>query len=356
MKDRIFKIAGLIVLFSSFTLGWFLFEYRIFLRTPLVVPVEGLVFTIEAGMSVKQLANKMERQGLLENSGYLVWLARWEGATQKIRAGEYQISPDTTPELLIQQLVQGKVNLYPFTIVEGWTFKQLMAAINEQDTFLHTLQTSSPEAVMSAIGWPDEHPEGRFYPETYHFPVGTSDRDFLLRSFLAMKDRLLEEWDHRAIDLPIKTPYEALILASIVEKETAQIDEYAKIAGVFVRRLEKNMRLQTDPTVIYGMGERYKGNIRSRDLKLDTLYNTYTRKGLPPTPIAMPGIKAIQAALHPAEGKELYFVAKGDGSHYFSETLEQHNRAVIKYQLRGKIKSFSSLPKPRTKNQNTAIQ
>lgn len=349
MKDQIFKIVGMLILLSSFVGGWFMIEYRAFLRTPLVVPVEGLVFTVESGMSVKQLANKMESLGLLENSGHLVWLARWEGATQKIRAGEYLISPDTTPDLLIQQLVQGKVNLYPFTIVEGWTFKQLMAAINQHDTFQHTLQGLGPDAIMSAIGWPDEHPEGRFYPETYHFPTGTSDRDFLLRSFQAMENRLLKEWDRRAINLPIQTPYEALILASIVEKETAQIDEYSKIAGVFVRRLEKNMRLQTDPTVIYGLGENYDGDIRTRDLKTDTLYNTYTRKGLPPTPIAMPGIKAILAALHPAEGKELYFVSRGDGSHYFSETLEQHNRAVIKYQLQGEKKSFSSLPQPRKK-------
>jgi UPF0755 protein len=350
MKDRIFKIAGMVVLLSSFILGWYMIEYRAFLRAPLIVPEEGIVFTVESGMSVKQLANKMETQDLLENSGYLVWLARWEGATQKIMAGEYLISPNTTPKLLIEQLTQGKVNLYPFTIVEGWTFKQLMTAINEHDTFQHTLQEMGSEAIMAAIGQPDEYPEGRFYPETYHFPAGTSDKDFLLRSFLAMERELLAEWDKRAINLPIQTPYEALILASIVEKETAKMDEYSKIAGVFVRRLEKNMRLQTDPTVIYGMGENYKGNIRSNDLKSDTPYNTYTRKGLPPTPIAMPGIKAIQAALHPAEGNELYFVSRGDGSHYFSETLEQHNRAVIKYQLQGKKKTFSSLPKPRAKN------
>ncbi len=347
MKDRFHKILGISILLSSFVSGWYMMEYRDFLRASLVVPEEGVIFNVEPGMSVKQLANKMAAKGFIEDPRYLVWLARWEDATQRIMAGEYLIAPETTPELFIQQLVQGKVNLYPFTIVEGWTFRQLVDAINQSEHFTHTLKQATREDIMAAIGKPDEHPEGHFYPETYHFPYGTSDKDFLKRAYVAMEEKILKEWDQRSVGLPIQTPYQALILASIVEKETALVSEYQKIAGVFIRRLLNNMRLQTDPTVIYGMGQKYQGNIRSSDLKTDTPYNTYTRHGLPPTPIAMPGKGALNAVMHPAEGNELYFVATGDGGHYFSETLEQHNRAVIKYQLNGKPKKFSSLPAPR---------
>jgi len=347
MKKNFHKILGISILLTSFISGWYMIDYRVFLRTTLIVPEEGAIFNVEPGMSVKHLANKLAKNGMLENPRYLVWLARWEGATQSIMAGEYRIVPNTTPKLLIQQLIQGKVNLYPFTIVEGWTFKQLMDAINRNENFTHTLMQNTSGEIMVAIGRPDEHPEGLFYPETYHFPYGTSDRDFLKRAHRAMEEKLLLEWNQRSADLPLQTPYQALILASIVEKETALVSEYRKIAGVFTRRLLNNMRLQTDPTIIYGMGEKYQGNIRSGDLKTDTPYNTYTRRGLPPTPIAMPGKGALLAVLHPEEGKELYFVATGDGGHYFSETLEQHNRAVIKYQLNGKPKRFSSLPGPR---------
>lgn len=347
MKDLFRKLLGISILLTSFVLGWYLMEYRTFLRAPLVVPDEGVIFNVEPGMSVKQLAQKMVENGFFESPRYLVWLARWEGATQRIMAGEYRIESGTTPEILIQQLVQGKVNLYPFTIIEGWTFRQLVDAINQDTNFTHTLKQATREEIMVAIGKPDEHPEGLFYPETYHFPYGTSDKDFLKRAYQAMQETLLREWNQRGAGLPIQTPYQALILASIVEKETALVSEYRKIAGVFTRRLQNNMRLQTDPTVIYGMGEKYRGNIRSTDLKTDTPYNTYTRRGLPPSPIAMPGKGAIHAVMHPEEGDELYFVATGDGGHSFSETLEQHNRAVIKYQLNGKPKKFSSLPKPR---------
>lgn len=347
MKENFHKILGISILLSSFILGWYMIDYRAFLKTALVVPERGIIFNVEPGMSVKRLANKLAQNGMLEKPQYFVWLARWEGATQNIMAGEYRIAPETTPELLIQQLIKGKVYLYPFTIVEGWTFKQLMDAINQNENFTHTLMQNTPDEIMTEIGKPGEHPEGLFYPETYHFPYGTSDNDFLKRAYRAMEEKLLMEWSQRSAGLPIETPYQALILASIVEKETALVSEYRKIAGVFTRRLLNNMRLQTDPTVIYGMGEKYQGNISSADLKTDTPYNTYTRRGLPPTPIAMPGKGALLAVLHPEEGNELYFVATGNGGHYFSETLEQHNRAVIKYQLKGKPKMFSSLPEPR---------
>jgi UPF0755 protein len=188
--------------------------------------------------------------------------------------------------------------------------------------------------IMPALALPDSDPEGQFLPDTYLFPDETTDIQFLLRAFKASESYLSEKWSHRDENLPLKSPYEALILASIVEKETAKADERPTIAGVFIRRLNKGMRLQTDPTVIYGMGEQFDGNIRRRDLKADTPYNTYTRFGLPPTPIALPGRAAIDAVLHPASGKSLYFVAKGDGSHQFSATLKEHNQAVRRYQLR----------------------
>ena len=187
---------------------------------------------------------------------------------------------------------------------------------------------------MARHGHPDEHPEGRFLPETYQFPRGSTDLEFLRRAYLGMEQALAEAWERRAKDLPLDSPYEALILASIVEKETGLASERARIAGVFVRRLKRGMRLQTDPTVIYGLGEGFDGNLRRKDLRTDTAYNTYTRQGLPPTPICLPGLDAIEAVLHPDEGNSLYFVARGDGSHEFSDTLKAHNRAVRKYQLK----------------------
>ena len=203
---------------------------------------------------------------------------------------------------------------------------------------------------MERLGHAGEHPEGRFLPDTYHFPKNLTDVAFLKRAYDAMTQTLAREWEGRAVGLPLKTPYEALILASIVEKETGLASERQAIAGVFVRRLNKGMRLQTDPTVIYGMGDRYKGNIRKSDLQEDTPYNTYRRFGLPPTPIAMPGRDAIHATLHPDDSKNIYFVSRGDGSHHFSATLEEHNNAVIKYQLKGRKRPFSSYNPSTDKN------
>ncbi len=235
---------------------------------------------------------------------------------------------------LLQQMVDGEVIQHTLTLVEGWSFKQVMVALRAHHAIRATLQGLTAAEIMSRLGYAGQHPEGRFFPDTYHFPKATSDIEFLRRAYSAMAERLEQEWVAREPDLPLKSAYEALILASIIEKESAVSAERAEIAGVFIRRLNKGMRLQTDPTVIYGMGEAYDGNIRRRDLRHDTPYNTYTRKGLPPTPIAMPGGEAIHAALHPASAESLYFVARGDGTHYFSATLEEHNRAVRKYQLK----------------------
>lgn len=334
LGDRLFKLAGMLVIVVSAVFGWFGYDYQAFRQTPLAVPAEGAVIEIPPGRSVRGIAQELAEKRYIDSPLYLEILARTTGTAARLQAGEYRIEPGLLPEAFLQLLVSGKVVQYTLTIVEGWTFKQMLAAVQTHPMLKQTLQGKSPQDIMDALGRTDEHPEGRFLPDTYHFPRGMRDVDFLKRAYAAMEQTLQREWAARTPDLPFKTPYEALILASIVEKETGIAAERPRIAGVFVRRLKQGMRLQTDPTVIYGLGERFDGNIRSADLRADTPYNTYTRDGLPPTPIALPGPDAIRAVLHPAEGKELYFVATGDGSHHFSATLEEHNRAVRKYQLK----------------------
>ncbi|HHH44490.1 MAG TPA: endolytic transglycosylase MltG [Gammaproteobacteria bacterium] len=307
-------------------------DFQAFRQQALAVPEQGLSLVVEPGSTLKSIAARLEQQQVLDNALYLVALARYLRLDAQIKAGEFRLSPGTTPEQLLHQLAEGKVVQHTITLIEGETFTQMMQRVSADPVLVHKLESSDAETVMAAIGHPGEHPEGRFLAETYHFPRGTSDIDYLRRAYREMETFLQESWQARDEGLPLKTPYEALILASIVEKETALAEERPLIAGVFVRRLQKGMKLQTDPTVIYGMGERYQGDIRYRDLRRDTPYNTYTRFGLPPTPIAMPGKEAILAALHPAPGDALYFVARGDGSHQFSGSLEQHNRAVDRYQ------------------------
>jgi UPF0755 protein len=262
-----------------------------------------------------------------------VWLGRETDAAHRLQTGEYRITADMTPARLLETLTSGDVIQHALVIVEGQTFREVLATVRDSDALQMTLDLSDTSDIMVRLGHANEHPEGRLLPDTYHFPTGTTDVAFLQRAYNAMAEKLAAAWDGRDEDLPFRTPYEALILASIVEKETGQADERPMIAGVFVQRLRKGMRLQTDPTVIYGLGEEFDGNIRRRDLLADTPYNTYTRDGLPPTPIAMPGRHAIDAVMHPDEKGYLYFVARGDGSHYFSRTLKEHNQAVKKYQL-----------------------
>jgi UPF0755 protein len=233
-------------------------------------------------------------------------------------------------------LVSGKTLTHSITFPEGWTFRQWREQMASHPALVHTLKGLSDEAVMERLGHPGVHPEGRFFPDTYLFPRGFSDLQLLQWAWRRMEEELADAWRERDKGLPLKTSYEALILASIIEKETGMPSERREIAGVFIRRLKKGMKLQTDPTVIYGMGREYAGNIRRKDLKKDTPYNTYVHAGLPPTPICMPGRESLQAAVHPAAGKAFYFVARGDGSHQFSATLREHNRAVRKYQLKRK--------------------
>ncbi|MGD8642936.1 MAG: endolytic transglycosylase MltG [Chromatiales bacterium] len=315
-------------------------DFARFVDAPLALGEDGLEYEVPAGASLRAVAADLGERGVLSKPLYWRVLARVQDKAHRIKSGEYRLEPGLTPTGLLDLLVAGKTIQYSLTLVEGWSFKQVMGAIAEHPELVQTLDSEPPEAIMAALGAPGMHPEGWFYPDTYLFPSGTTDLQFLRRTYETMQRRLAAEWEARSQGLPLESPYEALILASIVEKETGAPDERGLIAAVFLRRLERGMRLQTDPTVIYGMGERYQGNIRKSDLLRDTPYNTYTRKGLPPTPIAMPGGDSIHAVLHPAESEALYFVATGDGRHHFSQTYEEHRQAVIDYQLGGKASRY----------------
>jgi UPF0755 protein len=315
------------------TVAVLLGQYQDFRKAPLNIPESGVVYEIAAGTSLKQLAYDLQRRGITGHPHYLVWLGRELDLAHRLQAGEYQITPDMTPESLLRKLAGGEVIQHAITLIEGQTFKEMLAVITASGEIVHTLDGVGTEELMVRLGHEGENPEGRFLPDTYHFPQGTTDLAFLTRAYNAMEHHLAEAWAGRDEGLPLNTPYEALILASIVEKETGVAGERPVIAGVFIRRLKKGMRLQTDPTVIYGLGERFDGNLRASDLRSDTPYNTYTRDGLPPTPIAMPGAASIHAVLHPDKGDALFFVANGNGGHYFSRTLKEHELAVQKFQL-----------------------
>ncbi|MFC4727065.1 endolytic transglycosylase MltG [Coralloluteibacterium thermophilus] len=313
--------------------------YRAFADAP-VLP-EGSAATsvvIERGDGFAAVLRRLRAEGV--TAGHeLHWkaLALETGARGRIKAGEYALDPNLTPRELLLRMAAGRVVQRRFTIVEGWNIRQLRAALAEAEAVDHRSRDLSDAELMAELGHPDAHPEGRFLPETYSYTRGTTDLQILARAFDAMEATLEALWAERADDAPVATPYEALILASIIEKETGVPEERGEIAGVFARRLQRGMLLQTDPTVIYGVGSAYRGVILRSHLTTDTPYNTYTRPGLPPTPIAMPGRAAIEAALNPAPGDTLYFVARGDGSggHVFSRTLQEHNRAVACYRRGG---------------------
>ncbi len=334
MRERLFRLLGAALLLVSLLAGWFGFGYQSFIATPLQVPPTGATVEVRSGTSLAALGRQLQTQGVIGSARYFVWMGRLSGLAHQIRAGEYTVEPGMTPPQLLHAMVEGRVRQYALTLVEGWNFREVIDAVNGEPHLDHTLVGLTDGEIMARIGYAGQHPEGRFFPDTYQFPRGLSDVEFLRRAHEQMDAVLDYEWAQRAAGLPLATPEEALTLASIVEKETGLAAERPAIAGVFVRRLEKGMRLQTDPTVIYGMGLDFDGNLRRRDLLADTPYNSYVHRGLPPTPIAMPGRASIHAALHPADGDALYFVARGDGSHQFSATLEEHNRAVLHYQLK----------------------
>lgn len=297
---------------------------------------EPITLIVEPGTPVSRVAADLRSRGWLMRPLYFRLAARASGSARRIQAGEYRIPPAQTPYRLLERMVTGDVLTYTLTVIEGWTFARMLEAVRNHEALVHTLPPDAGgDTVMQRLGHPEQHPEGRFFPDTYQFPRGTEDIELFRRAYERMSRVLAEEWAGREDGLPLDSAYDALILASIIERETGVPEERPRIAGVFVERLERGMRLQTDPTVIYGLGDEFKGDIRFRHLRTDTPYNTYTRAGLTPTPIALPSRPAIHAALHPDRRGELYFVSTGDGRHVFSKTLEQHNEAVIKYQLGG---------------------
>lgn len=304
-----------------------------FLNSAMAIADDSVVFEVPAGSAFASISRDLAGRGYIEHSDWFRWYARLTGQAEAVHAGEYLIDAGTTPRQLLQMFVGGEVQLYSFTIVEGWTFRELIAALTDNDTVAVSIDYEDWPAILESLAAGAAHPEGLFLPETYRYPRGTTGVDILRQAFTLMQETLAEEWQDRDENLPIASPYEALILASIVEKETALAAERPRIAGVFARRLGKKMRLQTDPTVIYGIGQEFNGNLTRQDLRTDTPYNTYTRGGLPPTPIALPGRAAINAALQPAAGSELYFVATGlgDGSHEFSDTKAEHDIAVREF-------------------------
>lgn len=315
-------------------------DFYLFLKRPMLAAGQSTVHTIRPGASLHEIAEDLERRGLLTRRLYWIALACAQGRARSVKAGEYRLQGPLTPQQLLEHLVMGKTRQFRLTLVPGWTFRQVMAALARHPQIDQTLTRS--DDVMVLLGRSGMGPEGWFFPDTYHFPRGTTDLNFLRRSYEAMKSRLRAAWRTRDTGLSLKNPYEALILASIVEKETAAPEERALIAAVFVSRLKQRMRLQTDPTVVYGLGDAYDGDIRTGDLKRDTPYNTYVREGLPPTPIALPSAAALQAVTHPAVSDALFFVAKPDGHHQFSKTYESHRQAVIKYQLNGEASRYKA--------------
>lgn len=294
---------------------------------------EAVVVDVAAGVPLAKIARRLEERGVLRHAWLFEWYGRATGLAGQMRAGEYRFPPDSTPREVMERLVRGQVMLHSLTIVEGWTFAQMRAAVAAHPALTSTLENLDGKAIMARLGQPDMAPEGWFLPETYSFPRGTSDLRLMELAHEAMQEALDAAWASRQDDLPLASSYQALILASIIEKETALPEERGRIAGVFSRRLERGMRLQTDPTVLYGLGPDFEGRLRRVHLRADTPYNTYTRHGLPPTPIALPGRASLAAATQPEEGETLYFVATGepDGSHHFSVTLTEHNRAVQRY-------------------------
>lgn len=319
-----------VALLAAAIAGWQALQ---FLKSPLNIPDDGVVFEVRAGSALASVSQELADLGVIDRPAWFRWYGRLSGKAASIRAGEYVLDSGLTPETLLDKLVVGNVRLYSLTIVEGWTFRELLAALRAHPAIDTSLVYEDWPAILETYDSEYDFPEGLFLPETYRFPKNTSATEVLRQAYEHMQDVLQAEWSDRDPELPLNSPYEALVLASIIEKETALAAERPRIAGVFVRRLQQKMRLQTDPTVIYGVGENFDGNLTRRHLRTDTPYNTYTRHGLPPTPIALPGRAAIHAALHPAEGTEVFFVATGlsDGSHQFSDTREEHEAAVEAY-------------------------
>lgn len=345
---KLLGIAGSIFLavFLSLLVAWFYVQD--WLKTPLQINEQGYTYELKQGQSLSHLANDLGAEGILTHPRLLRLYARFNDAN-KVHAGEYFFPQGTTPESLLQKLIKGDVILYQVTFVEGWTVKQALAALGKTDNIQHQLAGKSSTEQLALLALPVKDLEGWIFPDTYSFSRNTSDVEIVKNAYHKMQVVLEAEWEKRAPNLPYKNTYEALVMASIVERETGHHSEREQIAGVFVRRLQQGMKLQTDPTVIYGMGDNYKGRITRKNLEEATAYNTYVIAGLPPTPISLPSAASIKAALNPAPGRALYFVAKGDGTSEFSDTLDAHNQAVRRYQL-NRRNDYRAAPPPAAEN------
>ena len=322
---RLLVIVLLLAVLLASAIGYYVIR-------PLTFSTLPLEFSLGQGSSLKVAARQMQQAGVLPRDWMFVWLARMLGKSAQIQAGNYELETAVTMLELLAIVTNGQAAQSEFSIIEGWTFNQFRTALNTNPAIRHDSASLPEVEILRRVGAAEAYAEGLFFPDTYYFVKGTSDLALLKRAYKTMQLHLQESWQERTSDLPFKSAYEALILASIVEKETGQASDRSMIAAVFINRLRRGMLLQTDPTVIYGLGENFDGNLRKRDLLADTSYNTYTRVGMPPTPIALPGLASIQAALHPASTDALYFVARGNGSSQFSNTLNEHNNAVNRYQ------------------------
>ncbi len=296
-------------------------------------PIE---YTVVPGATVESIGEDLKSMKILSSSHYFAWMARSSGKARNVQTGEYWVIPGMTPRGFLDALVNGHVIQHKVTLIEGWIFDRVRRALSEHPKVLQTLTGLDRQRIMERLGFAGRDPEGLFFPDTYYFTAGTSDLELLQRAYRRMEELLHREWSARDKGLPYKTPYEVLIMASIIEKETSIGSERPEIAGVFLRRLERGMPLQTDPSVIYVLGDAFAGDLKRSHLGIDSPYNTYRNVGLTPTPIALPGAESIRAVLHPAAGAALYFVAKGDGHHHFSGTLEDHEQAIARYQIVGR--------------------
>ncbi|MRD72813.1 endolytic transglycosylase MltG [Rhodocyclus tenuis] len=306
--------------------------FYLWVSSPLNLVRSPLEFDIEPGSSLRSVARQLNEAGIAIDPRVFVLLGKLSSAETSLKAGSYVIESGSTARDLLAKLTRGDVTQSDLAFIEGWTFRQMRDRLDAHPDLRHDARGLSDAELLRRIGAPESAAEGLFFPDTYTFARRSSDIDVLARAYRTMQRRLAREWEGRASGLPYRSPYEALIMASIVEKETGRDSDRPLISAVFVNRLRQGMPLQTDPTVIYGLGDRFDGNLRRRDLTSDTPFNTYTRSGLPPTPIALPGLAALHATLHPANSRALYFVARGDGSSVFSETLDAHNTAVARYQ------------------------
>ena len=328
---RLFALAFIAALATGGYAAWYL-------STPIPIGELPAEFDIPAGSGFRSAAQRIDAAGIKLGRLQFELLARALGRAQDIKAGSYELASALTPLQLLDKLTRGDVTQGEITFIEGWTFRQVRAALDASALLRHDMQGVADAEILKRLGAPQPHPEGLFFPDTYLFAKGSSDLQVLHRAYAAMQRHLAREWESRDANVPYASSYEALIMASVIEKETGNASERDRIGGVLVNRLRIGMRLQADPTVIYGLGEKFDGNLRKRDLLEDGPYNSYSRAGLPPTPIAMPGLASLRAALSPAKTDALYYVARGDGKSEFSRTLDEHNRAVTKYQLQPRKK------------------